>query len=158
MFLFRAIRRALSAAAAAVDENLTIDSTTGALLVREAALAPATPVTGSGDHVVLLDEPGTLRSVAAQVDPGVSTGSVWLLVLDSPTLPADGVVTTSVLAALLLAHTSGTAEPASVDEVVGGVACAAGCTVVLSSTGWSAGVCTLTKISAGLATVIGRVS
>ena len=129
---FEVVLRALGAAG--LEEKL--QSTNGALHVSIGGTSStAQAVTGSGTFVQLLAVPGVLRSVWAQVEPTLPSGNLWLFVLDATDLPIDGDVTALRLRVALVQHIVDTAEPASLDEVFGGVGCTTGALVVLSSTG-----------------------
>jgi hypothetical protein len=75
----------------------------------------------------------TFVSAACDVDPSLPTAVYYLLLIDSPTLPADGAV--SLLAGIRIDHTSGgAADQVSVAAPLGGTACTTGCTLALSLT------------------------
>lgn len=134
--------------AAAIADNGSVNVS----MVGGTATDPSEHVSGGGaTSVVFLAAPGTLREAHAQIDTAIASGYVWALLLDAAALPSNGVVTSSVIDAVLFAHSMGSAEIVNFDFGTVGRECSAGAVVVFSSTGWSAGAATLTKINSAVA-------
>lgn len=76
---------------------------------------------------------GVVRAVDGRIDSTAATGTYYIQLLNSATLPADGAVTTLV-APKKIQHTTGTDTNFSIDCTMNGVYASAGIVIVLSTT------------------------
>lgn len=76
---------------------------------------------------------GVVRAVDGRIDSTAATGTYYIQLLNSATLPADGAVTT-LIAPKKIQHTTGTDTNFSIDCTMNGVYSSAGIVIVLSTT------------------------
>lgn len=76
---------------------------------------------------------GVLRLVSGRINSTAASGTYYVLLMDSATLPADGAVTL-LAAPTKIVHVTGTDSPFILDFTEGGIAASSGIVVCLSST------------------------
>lgn len=128
---------AVTVVGGATEATLATRATEATLASLNAKGAAATAVTSTAlaASKILLAGPGTLKAAAGVLDATAGTGTYYVQMLDSGTLPADGVVT-HLLTPIVINHVNGLPDEFGFDDRIPpqGIAAAAGAVMVLSTT------------------------